>query len=49
MRMKDNYKFTFSDNYVDLQAGEQVTLYIYGATDDDIATLEVTDFAKETA
>ena len=49
VRMKDNYKFTFSDNYVDLQAGEQVTLYIYGATDDDIATLEVTDFAKETA
>ena len=49
VRMKDNYKFTFSDNYVDLQAGEQTTLYIYGATDDDIATLEVTDFAKETA
>ena len=49
VRMKDNYKFTFSDNYVDLQAGEQATLYIYGATDDDIATLEVTDFAKETA
>lgn len=47
--MKDNYKFTYSDNYVDLQAGEQTTLYIYGATDDDIATLEVTDFAKETA
>ena len=49
VRMKDNYRFTYSDNYVDLQAGEQITLYIYGATDKDIATIEVTDFAKETA
>ena len=49
MRMKDNYRFTYSDNYVDLQAGEQITLYIYGATDKDIETIEVTDFAKETA
>ena len=49
VRMKDNYRFTYSDNYVDLQAGEQTTLYIYGATDDDVATIEVTDFAKETA
>ena len=48
LRMMDNYKFTYSDNYVDLQAGEQTMLYIYDATDDDIATLEVTDFAKET-
>ena len=39
----------YSDNYVDLQAGEQITLYIYGATDKDIETIEVTDFAKETA
>ena len=49
VRMKDNYRFTYSDNYVDLQADEQTTLYIYGATDDDVATIEVTDFAKETA
>ena len=49
VRMKDNYRFTYSDNYIDLQAGEQTTLYIYGATDDDIATIEVTDFAKESA
>ena len=48
VRMKDNYRFAYSDNYVDLQAGEQTTLYIYGATDKDIATIEVTDFAKET-
>ena len=49
VRMKENYRFTYSDNYVDLQAGEQITLYIYGATDKDIETIEVTDFAKETA
>lgn len=49
VRMKDNYRFTYSDNYVDLQAGEQITLYIYGATDKDIETIEVTNFAKETA
>lgn len=48
VRMKDNYRFAYPDNYVDLQAGEQTTLYIYGATDKDIATIEVTDFAKET-
>ena len=45
--MTDNYKFTYSDNYVDLQAGEQTTLYIYGANEEDIASLEVTDFANE--
>lgn len=47
LRMTDNYKFTYSDNYVDLQAGEQTTLYIYGANEEDIASLEVTDFANE--
>ncbi len=47
LRMTDNYKFTYSDNYVDLQAGEQTTLYIYGANEEDIVSLEVTDFANE--
>ena len=48
VRMKDNCKFTYSDNYIDLQRGEQQTIYIYGATEADIAALEVTDFANET-
>ncbi len=47
LRLPDNYKYTYSDNYIDLQAGEEAVVYIDGATDEEIKSLVVTDFAKE--
>ncbi len=47
LRMPDNYKYTYSDNYIDLQAGEEATVYIDGADEESIKNLVVTDFAKE--
>ena len=46
LRLPDNYKYSYSDNYFDMQAGEEKTVYICGkgAKAED---LEVTDFAKE--
>ncbi len=48
LRMPENHRFTYSDNYIDLRAGEEKTVYISGASDEDIEKLEITDFAKET-
>ncbi len=47
LRLPDNYKYTYSDNYIDMQAGESVIVYIDGATDEEMKNLTVTDFAKE--
>ena len=46
LRLPDNYKYSYTDNYFDMQAGEEKTVYICGegAKAED---LEVTDFAKE--
>ncbi len=46
LRLPDNCRYTYSDNYFDLEAGEEKTVCIYGATGDEAVT--VTDFAKET-
>jgi len=48
LRLPDNYKYTFSENYFDLQAGEKKTVYIFGK-DIQESDLVVTDFAKECA
>ncbi|MBQ8446551.1 MAG: hypothetical protein IJX31_02095, partial [Clostridia bacterium] len=48
LRLPDNYKYTYSDNYFDMQAGEEKTVYICGDGAKADA-LEVTDFAKEIA
>ena len=45
LRLPDNYKYTYSDNYFDMQAGEKKTVYVYGEAKADALT--VTDFAKE--
>ncbi len=48
VRLPDNYKYTYSDNYFDIEAGEEKTVYIYGGSEADIAKITVSDFAKET-
>ena len=45
LTLPDNYRYVYSDNYFDLQAGEAKTVYVYGNVDVD--KLDVTDFAKE--
>ncbi len=47
LRLPDNYKYTYSDNYIDLQAGEETTVYIYGTQPGDAKKLLVTDFGRE--
>ncbi len=49
LRLPDNYKYTYSDNYIDLQAGEQTTVHISGTKLGDAKNLLVTDFGRETA
>lgn len=44
LSLPDNYKYRYSDNYFDLQAGEQKTVYVYGKINPD--NLVVTDLAK---
>lgn len=46
IRMPENFRYTYSDNYFDLQAGETKTVLIRGARPGDMP--EVTDFTKET-
>ncbi|MBE5747942.1 MAG: hypothetical protein E7352_07210 [Clostridiales bacterium] len=48
LRLPDNYKYSYSDNYFDMQAGEEKTVYICG-DGAKAESLEVTDFAKEIA
>ena len=45
LRLPDNYKYTYSDNYFDMQAGEKKVVYVYGNA--NVEDLVVTDFAKE--
>ncbi len=45
LRLPENEKYSYSDNYFDLEAGEQKTVYISGGADEK--KLEITDFAKE--
>ncbi len=47
LRLPDNYKYTYSDNYLDLQAGEEATVYICGTQPGDSKHLCVTDFGRE--
>lgn len=47
LRLPDNYKYTYSDNYIDLQAGEETIVYIDGVEDGKEKEIVVTDFAKE--
>ena len=47
VRLPENYKYIYSDNYIDVPAGEEKTVTIYGASLDDMSKIVVTDFAKE--
>ena len=46
LRLPNNYGYTYSDNYFDMEAGEKKKVYIYGAANAE--GLTITDFAKET-
>ena len=45
LRLPNNCRYVYSDNYFDLQAGEEKTVRIYGKAQAE--DLTVTDFAKE--
>ncbi len=47
LRLPENCKYTYSDNYIDLQAGEETTVYISGTKPGDSGKLEITDFGRE--
>ena len=44
--LPDNYKYDYSDNYIDIEAGEEKTVYIGGAGAELAENLLITDFAK---
>ena len=46
--LPDNYKYVYSDNYIDIEAGAEKTICIGGAGAELAEKLVVTDFAKET-
>ena len=46
--MKDNYKYTYSDNYIDVEAGKEQTVVITANEPIDETQITVTDFAKMT-
>ena len=46
--LPDSYKYTYTDNYFDLEAGEEKTISILGATEAQLKEILITDFAKET-
>lgn len=48
LRFQDNANYVFSDNYFDLELGEEKTIIITGTNVADIQNLFATDFAKET-
>lgn len=48
LSLPENEKYDYSDNYFDLQAGEEKTVVIKGAAKVNKSLLNVTDFAKET-
>lgn len=49
LRLPENYKYDYSDNYFDLLPGEEREIYVRGACAADAERLVVTDFAKETS
>ena len=46
--MKDNYKYTYSDNYIDVEAGKEQSVIITANEPIDETQITVTDFAKMT-
>ena len=46
LSLPDNYKYEYTDNYFDMQKGEEKTVYISAVADEE--TISVTDFSKET-
>lgn len=46
--MKDNYKYSYSDNYIDVEAGKEATILITANEPIDENAIVVTDFAKMT-
>jgi hypothetical protein len=46
--MKDNYKYTYSDNYIDVEAGKEKSVVITANEPIDETQITVTDFAKMT-
>ncbi len=48
VRLPDNCKYTYTDNYFDVEAGEEKTVYILGVDEAEVKNVTVTDFAKET-
>ncbi len=46
--MKDNYKYTYSDNYLDVEAGASQTVEITSKEPINVADIIVTDYAKMT-
>ena len=48
LRLPENSQYIYSDNYFDMEAGEEKQVTIYGVREDCIKDLVVTDFANET-
>lgn len=48
LKLPENEKYIYSDNYFDLEAGEEKTILIEGCKDTSADKLTVTDFARET-
>lgn len=46
--IKDNYKYTYSDNYIDVEAGKEKSIVITSSEPIDETLITVTDFAKMT-
>ena len=44
--LPDNYKYTYSDNYIDVEAGTEKSVIITANEPIDVTKLTVTDFAK---
>jgi len=47
INMPENYKYTYSDNYFDLEAGEEKTVYIYCRNGVCPSEISITDFASK--
>lgn len=48
VNMKDNYKYDYSDNYVDIEAGEVVEITIRAKQKIDVADMEISDYVERT-
>ena len=46
LSLPDNYKYEYSDNYIDVEAGQEKVVTITSNAQIDVAKLTVTDFAK---